>query len=272
MLILSELPGNEKRTKPIIPTCRNCSLLHFLSFSSLSSPFSVLHVNARTSTAIVSTLPERITIAAFYPRRERGPRTFLKFWWPPPDGPRRVTIHTSYWFFFRRSFRSCRVRLSLTRLHTTDPSPLVLLSCLPVCAYLLKSFVYTTGVLTPDKSALRMRKTHTCACMRMSEGENEREEMRERWCVPTHHWPLPADEIGARSNRERRGSKAPKVPIPNGRRWNVGVVWISTSKAEINTRILYNRLSLQFLLIWRETWAKTTLAKGFRYYISFFTW
>lgn len=32
-----------------------------------------------TTAAIVSKLTERITIPAFYPRRERGPRTFLKF-------------------------------------------------------------------------------------------------------------------------------------------------------------------------------------------------
>lgn len=47
---------------------------------------------------------------------------------------RRVTTHTSYWFSSRRSFRLCRVRISLTRLHT-GPSPPALLSvCL--CAYL----------------------------------------------------------------------------------------------------------------------------------------
>lgn len=64
-------------------------------------------------------------------------------------------------------------------------------SPVPVCAYLLKSFVYTTGVLTPDKSALCVysKRTH----MRAWECERERrerEKMRERWCVPTHHLPF----------------------------------------------------------------------------------
>ena len=48
---------------------------------------------ARTTTTIVSVLTERNTMLAFIPERERGPRTFLKFWWPPPDRPR-----LAYWF------------------------------------------------------------------------------------------------------------------------------------------------------------------------------
>lgn len=65
----------------ITPIPRNFSSLLrlFLAVNLAISTSFFSHVNAQTSTAIVSTLPERITIAAFYPRRERGPRTFLKF-------------------------------------------------------------------------------------------------------------------------------------------------------------------------------------------------
>lgn len=179
-MIVSDFAGRSEKTdeiEPIIPTCRNCSpslpLLRFYS------PFSVfLHVNARTSTAIVSTLPERITIAAFYPHRERGSRTFLKFWWPPPAGPCQVYIHTSYWFSFRRSFRSCRVRLSLTRLHTTDPSPLVLLSSACVCLLTQVVCVHNGCVGSRQTRPVRMRKTHTHA--RARERENARGRKRER--------------------------------------------------------------------------------------------
>lgn len=123
----------------------------------------------------------------------------VRFW--NFDGPHQVTpaglpTHTSYWFSSRRSFRSCRVRLSLTRLHTALWS-FSIDSPLRVCAYLLRSFVYTTGVLAPDKPALCVcvARAHAHArtfARKRAEGERarkerrEREKTRERWCVPTH--------------------------------------------------------------------------------------
>lgn len=129
------------------------------------------------STAIVSILPERIAIAAFYPRRERGPRTFLKFWWPPPDGPRLLPGYNPYELLVLLQAVVCVVYVS--RCEYAPPhrsfstgSPLRV----PVC--LLRLFVYTTGVLTVDKPAL-----YVCV-MRIQTHIRERKKMRkkeERW-------------------------------------------------------------------------------------------
>lgn len=210
----------------------NSSKLVFTSSPSLPRASSSLrfrllffsHVNVRTSTAIVSTLPERITIAAFYPRRERGPRTFLKFWWPPPGGHRLPLGYNPYELLVLLQavvpFVSCASLVDAPpHRWSSIGSPLRV----PVC--LLKSFVYTNGVLAVDKPA-------PCVCVmciqahirentrgrgrgrKKRDGENERKMM----CT---YAPL-ASSSGPRRSwttielREmfRHGSKAPKVPIP----------------------------------------------------------
>jgi len=146
------------------------------------------------STAIVSILPERIAIAAFYPRRERGPRTFLKFWWPPPDGPRLLPGYNPYELLVLLQAVVCVVYVS--RCEYAPPHRSFSTGSLlhvPVC--LLRLFVYTTGVLTVDKPAL-----YVCV-MRTQTHIRERKKMRKkegRWWkweidVLTHYWPLPPD-------------------------------------------------------------------------------
>lgn len=202
---LSDSKGNTESSQLLLETC-----LHFFSFS--SSRFFVLAIfflarDARTSTAIVSTLPERITIAAFYPRRERGPRTFLKFWWPPPGGPRLPPGYNPYELLVLLQavvpFVSCASLVDAPphRWSFSTGSPLRV----PVC--LLRSFVYTTGVLAPDKPAPYVCVMRTQAHIRENargrgRGREKRDGENERKMMCTYA-PL-ASSSGSRSNRGRR--------------------------------------------------------------------
>lgn len=212
-----DLPNSEGNTESNQLLQLLETYLHFFSFSSsrflvltISTPF-FSHVDARTSTAIVSTLPERITIAAFYPRRERGPRTFLKFWWPPPGGPRLPPGYNPYELLVL--LQAVVPFVSYTSLVDAPPhrwsfstgSPLRV----PVC--LLRSFVYTTGVLTADKPArcvcviriqAHIRENARGRGRRIKErdGENERKMMRTYAPLASS---LRTTKIGSRANRER---------------------------------------------------------------------
>lgn len=106
-----------------------------------------------------------------------------------------MPTRTSYWFSSRRSFRSCRVRLSLTRLHTARLVLLLIDSPLRVCAYLLRSFVYTTGVLAPDKPAL-------CVCVALS-----RSRSRTRARARAHSRENASRGEGEEERRERKREK-----------------------------------------------------------------
>lgn len=140
--------------------------------------------------------------------------------WPPPAVG--LPTHTSYWFSSRRSFRSCRVRLSLTRLHTARWSFSVD-SPLRVCAYLLRSFVYTTGVLAPDKPALCVCVARACSRTRArartparkrvkgerarKRGERERENERKMMCA----YAPPAALLLSSPLSERRSARRDRI-------------------------------------------------------------
>lgn len=134
--------------------------------------------------------------------------------------PAGLPTHTSYWFSSRRSFRSCRVRLSLTRLHAarSGPSPLVDSPLLFVCAYLGR--LCTQRVCWPPTNppcacarSFARSLTHTLSRHNREEtrqdGGEEREQREERrrenerkmMCAYAHH----------SSSEERRSDRRDRI-------------------------------------------------------------
>lgn len=142
--------------------------------------------------------------------------------------PAGLPTHTSYWFSSRRSFRSCRVRLSLTRLHAarSGPSPLVDSPLLFVCAYLGR--LCTQRVCWPPTNppcacarSFARSLTHTLSSHNREEtrqdgGEDESSERRKT------ERKREKDDVCLRTPLFRRGEEIGPPRSNRGRRFGTG--------------------------------------------------
>lgn len=202
--------GPTKKNRTDYSNLSKLALLHFLSFSSLLVSLFSCTLTLERVRRSYRHCPKESRLLPFI-LVAKGAR--VRFW--NFDGPHRVAPAglQSIRAIGSSSGGHSVLVVCVSRWRACTPPILLHWFSSPVylCVLTYLSRLCTQRVCWLPTNPPCMRKTHTHARIRkMQEGENEKrkrereKKMRERWCVPTHHWPLPADEIGARSNRERR--------------------------------------------------------------------